>query len=143
MAAHNVSYIERMLRAGKTPKELGGKEIGSGAFKTAYLFGDNLIVKENAQFGFAGKADKTPPRAIRRFGARAPRTYKAGKYILQERVIPLRDQTTSNWNVSHDSAAYKNWKAMYAEGGKNGIPHDVHEYNCGVDKNGQLVVFDW
>lgn len=140
MAAHNIAYIERQLRAGKTPESLGGKKIGSGVCKTAYLFNDSFVVKANAQGGWSGIAQKNPPKWIRKYGARAPRTYKAGKYIIQEFVTPLCD-SNNTWTCTPEIRAQ--WRRMYDARGLHQGGHDVHEYNCGTDKNGQLVVFDW
>lgn len=146
MAAHNLAYIERQLRAGKTPDILGGTRIGAGAFKVAYKF-DSLaggfVVKENLQVkdGRNGMAVKTPPKLISNFGARAPRTYKAGKYIIQEFVTPMMDMP--EWNERDKRRAckwYQDWKLL-REATRGSF--DMHEGNCGVDANGQLVVFDW
>lgn len=135
MAAHNLAYIEKSLRQGKDPAELGGKEIGKGVCKAAYLFNDSFVVKLNAQAGFKGSPQKTPPKFISEYGARAPRTYKAGKYIIQEYVKVLaevKDYTKTK--------AYETWRELRMGKGRE---YDMHEYNCGVDANGQLVVFDW
>ena len=138
MAAHNIAYIEKMLRAGKTPEKLGGKVIGSGVSKEAYLFNDSFVVKLNAQNGFASTPQKNPPKWIKQYGARAPRTYKAGAYIIQEYVTVLADIPDFT-----ETLAGKQWWEMYKNRHKHESGHDVHEQNCGVDKNGQLVVFDW
>lgn len=137
MAAKSIRYIEQQLRCGKTPEQLGGKVIGRGAVKAAYYFespNGGFIVKENAQGGLAGTAQKTPPKGIKKFGARAPRTYKVGEYLIQERVTVLA--TIKDWQKL---PVYKQWKALH----HSGVCVDAHEYNCGVDSNGQLVVFDW
>lgn len=134
----NVIYLERQLRAGRTPQSLGGKEIGRGVCKSAYLFNDGLVVKENAQNGFAATEEKTPPNWIKQYGARAPRTYKAGKYIIQELVTVL-----SKIPDYENTPAGKTWRVINEMARKHGGPYDMHQHNCGVDKNGQLVVFDW
>jgi hypothetical protein len=137
MAAHNLAYIERMLRLGKHPEALGGKLIGKGVCKAAYLFNDSFVVKENKQCGFAAKAQKLPPKWIKEFNMRAPRTYKAGKYLIQEYVTVLAK--IDNWQ---HTPAGKTWRAMWSERKKYGY-HDMHQSNVGVDKDGNLVVFDW
>ena len=143
MAAHNLAYIERQLRLGKTPEELGGKEIGRGVCKAAYLFNDSFVVKANAQGGFAATPQKNPPKWIKAFGARGPRTYKAGSYIIQEYVTVLETLIDKDPKFK-DTPVYKQWIEMYRHGHANGLAgSDVHEKNCGVCKDGTLVVFDW
>ena len=141
MAATNLAYIEKMLRAGKEPKDLGGKECGRGAFKAAYKFDSpagGFVVKESLQCGQIGNGEqvKLPPSWIKTYGARQPRTYKCGKYIIQEYVTPARKY--SGW---HDSEAYKIWEALHKD--DRSMELDIHQGNVGVDSNGQLVVFDW
>lgn len=138
MAAKSIRYIEQQLRLGKTPEALGGKRIGAGVCKAAYLFNDSFVVKENKQDGFRGTPSKLPPKWIEAFGARAPRTYKVGAYIIQEYVTVLAEMP--NWSSSEVG---KQWRKMYNARHNQDSGIDVHEYNCGVSKNGQLVVFDW
>ena len=139
MAAHNLAYIERQLRLGKTPEELGGEVCGKGCFKAAYLFNDSFVVKENLQC-VAGEGNgmqvKLPPKWIKEFGARQPRTYKAGKYIIQEFVTPIRKVKDYE-----KTEAYKVWDKMNRD--KRAMKLDMHCGNVGIDSNGVLVVFDW
>lgn len=127
--AHNVSYIERQLRSGRTPEELGGVKIGEGVCKAAYRIG-NFVIKENAQGGYDGVAQKLPPKCIRQYAAR---TYKAGNYILQEYAEPLR-------NIGYARLSPEVMR-QWAEVNKHGL--DTHAGNCGVTANGRFVVFDW
>lgn len=138
--AHNLSYIERQLRLGRKPEDLGGVKVGEGVCKAAYMFNDSFVVKLNLQQGFMAVAQKNPPKWIAEFGARAPRTYKAGAYIIQEYVTVLNK--IDNWQ---DTPAGKLWRVLYKACRTDKYPggRDMHEANCGVDKNGQLVVFDW
>ena len=140
MACRNLAYIERQLRLGKTPEELGGKEIGRGVCKAAYFFDSpagGFVVKLNAQDGFAGIQQKTPPKKYLVEGARAARTYKAGRYIIQERVKVLDEIIGEAKNEDYkEEPYYKAYKAVRKFG-------DCHSRNVGVGKDGMLVVFDW
>lgn len=141
MAATSIRYIEQQLRRGKSPEELGGKVIGKGAFKAAYLFDSpvgGFVVKLNSQCGVEGNGMqvKTPPKWIRDYGARQPRTYKVGKYLIQEFVTPIRKIKDYDGTV-----AYKVWDKMNSD--ERAMRLDMHTGNVGVDANGQLVVFDW
>lgn len=141
----NIIYLERQLRAGRSPESLGGVVVGSGAQKKAYRIG-NVVVKENT--GAWCKADeKRPPKGISAYGARFVRQYRAGKYVLQEFVTPLCSQREGEnngncnydgkWNIEKGSAVYNQWKLLNRQWG------EMHQYNCGIDANGKLVVFDW
>ena len=131
----NLAYLERQLRAGKTPEQLGAEPIGKGCQKTAYRLG-NLVIKESGAGWNTGK--RRPPAFIYKY-ARFVRQYKAGNYVLQEYVTPLRDQKTGEWNFDMSNPARQQWQVLY----KNCQMCDVHEYNCGVNANGELVVFDF
>lgn len=142
--AHNLPYIERQLRLGREPQDLGGRKIGEGVCKAAYLFesvSGGFVVKLNAQQGYAGKAEKTPPKAITLYGARCPRTYKAGKYILQEYVKPVDKLKDFEREYPEAYAVYRALNTEEAH--KKGVPYDIHRGNVGIDANGKLVVFDW
>lgn len=93
--ANSLIYIERQLRNGKTPDKLGGKRIGAGVCKAAYFFesaNGGFVVKRNAQGGWAGESKKLPPKEILKVqNVRAPRTYKAGDYLIQEYAKPLKE----------------------------------------------------
>lgn len=139
--ATNLAYIERMLRAGKSPDTLGGIVCGRGCFKAAYKFDSaagGFVVKYNAQCGENGNGEKVklPPKWIKEYGARHPRTYKTGNYLIQEYVTPARK--VKDWV---DTPAYRVWEAMNSD--KRAKRLDMHSGNVGVDGNGQLVVFDW
>ena len=136
----NLIYLERQLRTGKNPEQLGGTLIGEGVCKAAYRFNNSFVVKLNAQKGYKGTAQKNPPKWIKQFGARGPRTYKAGAYIIQEFVTPLRDYK-NGWQCSDEIR--QQWKVMYDNRPIGKAGSDVHEYNCGVSAKGELVVFDW
>lgn len=125
--AHNLSYIERQLRAGRTPESLGAVEIGRGVCKAAYRIG-NMVIKENAQGGYAGTEQKLPPKCIRAYMAR---TYKAGQYIIQEYAEPLSKMQHVPDNILQE----------YRDIQKHGL--DTHRANCGVTASGKFVVFDW
>lgn len=140
MAANNLAYIERMLRAGKTPEQLGGKVIGKGVCKAAYYFespSGGFVVKLNAQRGFQGKKEKLPPKEYLVEGARAPRTYKAGDYIIQEKVEVLHDIMKDAKDNEYKKTEY------YATYRKIRNLGDCHAKNVGVGKDGKLVIFDW
>lgn len=141
MAAKSIRYIEQQLRLGKTPEALGGTECGKGCFKAAYKFDSpsgGFVVKENSQCGENGNGEqvKLPPSWIKEYGARQPRTYKVGKYLIQEFVTPARK--VRNWS---DTKSYETWSNMVND--KRALRLDMHAGNVGVDSNGQLVVFDW
>lgn len=135
MSYVNIIYMERQLRAGKTPVELGATLIGKGAQKKAYRLG-NVVIK-SLQLGW-GDNSKRPPKGIAKFNARFVRSYRAGSWSIQEFVTPLRDFKSGNWNIDKASEVYNNWKRLYTSG-----LGDLHEYNCGVSSTGDLVVFDW
>lgn len=125
--AKNLSYIERMLRAGRTPESLGAVEIGRGVCKAAYRIG-NMVIKESAQGRFKGDAQKLPPKCIRQYQAR---TYKAGAYIIQEYAEPLSNMKHIPDNIIQE----------YRDIQKHGL--DTHRANCGVTASGKFVIFDW
>jgi len=131
----NVSYLERQLRAGKSPESLGAKIIGNGAQRTAYRI-DNLVIKSNSGGWRTGL--KRPPKEIAQYGAIPCRQYKAGKWIIQQFVTPLCDVKTRQWNFPVDHSARIAWKVL-----DTANLGDIHEYNCGVNNDGKLVVFDW
>jgi len=139
--AKNLAYICKQLLAGKTPEQLGGVVCGRGCFKAAYKFDSpagGFVIKESLQVGENGNGEavKLPPRWIRDYGARQPRTYKTGKYIIQEFVTPahkVKDfSSTPAGKVHSEMNRDKRAKLL-----------DMHDGNVGVDSNGTLVVFDW
>ena len=139
MAATNLAYIEKMLRAGKTPEQLGGKDIGGGVCKRAYLFNNSLVVKLNAQGGWDSLAQKHPPKWINQVAnVRGPRTYKAGRYIIQEYVKVLA--SLDCWD---QHPIYKTFYALRNEAKNHKDGYDMHSKNCGLGSDGMLVVFDW
>ncbi len=134
--ARNIIYIERQLRLGKTPKELGAKEIGRGVQKAAYHFPEsNVVVKLCGDGGYADGSDK-PPKRIKDYGARAARKWRAGKWSFQELVIPIVKLTQEQMDEHKDAVKRHNdmYRAHFA---------DLHSGNVGIAKNGDLVVFDW
>lgn len=139
--AKNLAYICKQLLAGKTPEQLGGIECGRGCFKAAYKFesaGGGYVIKESLQVGENGNGEavKLPPRWIKEYGARQPRTYKTGKYIIQEYVTPARE--VKGWCSTPASKVHRE---MNRDPRANRL--DMHSGNVGVDANGMLVVFDW
>lgn len=135
----NIIYLERQLRAGKTPEQLGGEVIGKGVSKVAYLVptaSGGIVVKEDIANGFASEAKSAPPKAIAKYGARMVRQYRAGKYALQEPVTVLYDRSRDMWNCTEEIR--EQWQTMYSA-----LQHDMHQCNCGTDSRGRLVVFDW
>jgi hypothetical protein len=128
----NIIYLERQLRAGKHPENLGGVIIGKGCQKTAYKIG-NYVVKENS--GGWRDNKNTPPKGIRKYGARFVRQYRAGKWVLQEFVTPLYS-VDKGWQCEQDIR--EQWQKLYRSN-----LGDLHECNCGTDAKGKLVVFDW
>jgi len=134
--ARNIIYIERQLRAGKTPQSLGAVEIGRGVQKAAYRFPDSpYVVKECGDGGYQDGSDK-PPKKIRDYGARAARKWRAGKWTFQEMVTPIVDLTREQ-KTEHADAIKRHRDMRHACIG------DLHAGNVGIAKNGDLVVFDW
>lgn len=141
MAATSIRYIEQQLRRGKSPEELGGIVCGQGYFKAAYKFNSpagGFVVKLNSQCGENGNGEqvKTPPKWISDYGARQPRTYKVGMYLIQEFVTPIRKV-----DDYEKTEAYKVLTKIVTD--KRILKLDIHLGNVGVDSQGQLVVFDW
>ena len=136
----NIAYLERQLRLGKHPTQLGAEEIGKGAQKTAYRIltcqnPETYIVIKERQIGWRDGSPKAP-QGIRDYGARQARQYKVKGWTLQEAVTVLRDRHTMQWNCNTE--VRRQWRELYrADLG------DLHEYNCGIDSDGKLVVFDW
>lgn len=126
----NPIYIERELRKGRTPEELGAERIGQGAQKAAYRIG-NMVIKKDT--GGYGTGSKRPPREIRNFGARAARQWRAGGWIIQEYVTPIWQQKGLSDKV------WLNIRRLYrADLG------DLHQGNMGYSPDeDMLVVFDW
>lgn len=126
--------LERALRKGKTPLELGGEEIGRGVQKTAYLIttskGYRVVVKEDTG-GYCNNL-KRPPSEIAKYGAKPIYQTKAGKYLIQGYCTPIKQ-------LNRDDDVYKLWRVMYDAL----FSYDLHHGNCGKDDNGNLVVFDW
>lgn len=140
MAAVNLAYIEKMLRTGKTPEQLGGKDIGGGVCKRAYLFNNSFVVKLNAQNGYDSTPQKNPPKWINTVpNVRGPRTYKAGAYIIQEHVKVLAE--IYDFDLT---PIYQTYKALTKECKNHPLDgNDMHPRNVGVATDGMLVVFDW
>jgi len=134
--AKNITYIQRQLRAGKTPKELGAAVIGRGVQKEAYQIpGSIYVIKEMEAGGYQDGSDK-PPKRIKDYGARAAIKFRAGKWGFQECVTPICKLSQEERDTHSD--ALKRHNEMYRQ-------HfaDLHEGNVGIAKNGDLVVFDW
>lgn len=134
--AKNITYIQRQLRAGKTPLELGAKEIGRGVQKSAYQIpGSIYVIKEMEEGGYRDGSDK-PPTKIKKYGARAAIKFRAGKWSFQEYVTPICKMSYDDRQNHTD--ALRRHNEMY-----NAHFADLHEGNVGIAKNGDLVVFDW
>lgn len=134
--ARNITYIQRQLRAGKTPESLGAIVCGQGVQKAAYRIpGSIYVIKEMADGGYRDGSDK-PPKRIKHYGARAAIKFRAGKWSFQEYVTPICKMSFED-KQKHVDALNRHEK-MYNE-------HfaDLHSGNVGIAKNGDLVVFDW
>lgn len=129
----NIIYLERQLRSGKTPEQLGATIIGRGVQKKAYRI-DNLVIKENTGGFRDGKF--RAPKGIENYGAKMVRQYRVKQWVIQEFVTPLKDQF-GNWLVSNPEIRSKFRRLYDAHLG------DIHAANCGVNSRGELVVFDW
>jgi len=134
--ARNITYIQRQLRAGKTPESLGAIICGQGVQKAAYRIpGSIYVIKEMSDGGYRDGSDK-PPKGIKKYGARAAIKFRAGKWSFQEYVTPICKLSYEERDSHSD--ALKRHRDMY-----NSDLGDLHEGNVGIAKNGDLVVFDW
>ncbi len=134
--AKNITYIQRQLRAGRTPESLGATIVGRGVQKAAYQIpGSVYVIKEMEAGGYQDGSDK-PPNGIKKYGARAAIKFRAGKWSFQECVIPIC-KLTSEQRDEHKKALHRHLKLRHSGLG------DLHEGNVGIAKNGDLVVFDW
>lgn len=130
----NIINLERALRRGKTPEEIGCQRIGQGVSKTAYLYtttkGAKYVVKLDLADGFRSIARSTPPD-LRKYGVSRLYHTRAGKYCIQEytRVLADVEKEHPAWNIF-------NVVSRLHTG-------DYHSNNFGVRENGELVCFDW
>lgn len=128
--------IQRELRKGKTPEQIGATRLGRGAFKVAYRLG-NWVIKENSNHhGF----DKYPV-CLMRAGLHPPKSYTAREWLIQEYCAPintfLKNGGDSVFLESHQYRLYRTIKATCARN------FDCHDGNVGITSDGRLVCFDW
>lgn len=145
----NIIYLERQLRSGKTPEDLGGVRIGKGMQRIAYCIG-NVVVKKKVE-GWNDLKSRPPIARLNKFGVGYVRTYRAGNWTLQEKTVVLfdlmnRPEDYPQFSKEEIKEYVKTWETMYLQiniGVGKCQFLDIHEQNCGVDSRGKLVVFDW
>lgn len=132
----NFTYLTRELRAGRHPEDLGCRVIGQGAQNVAYGWTDSSGAKWVIKKFVGGYRDEStrPPRIIQKYGARMARTIRCKTWVVQERAVEVLAHT--------DRQEYPQAWASYDAIHELDVA-DIHLMNCGVDTNGQLIVFDW
>jgi hypothetical protein len=133
--------IERALRLGKHPKDIGATELSAGAQKMAYAIttkhGTKFVIKENS--GGYGNHEQIRPPNLRKYGCSSIRQHRAGNWIIQEQVTPLRVRCSTTILVPKTNPAWKVFHKINAH--EYG---DYHSANFGIRaSDGKLVCFDW
>jgi hypothetical protein len=131
--------LERALRQGKSPIELGATALETGAQKTGYLYitskGKKIVIKTNTG-GWKDREQKRPPD-LTKYGCRTIYQTKAGQYVIQEFVTQLQKRDYTDI-VPRSNPVWKIISKIRAtEIG------DYHAANFGIDDQNQLVCFDW
>ena len=139
VASMTIVNIERALRAGKTPEQLGATPLETGAQKVGYLItttkGRKYVLKLNTG-GWRDESQKRPPN-LSKYGCATIYQTRAGQYIIQEFVTQLQ---TRNYklNVPYTHPA---WKIL--NNVRCNEQGDYHAANFGIREDGMLVCFDW
>ena len=132
--------LERALRKGKTPRELGAHKIQAGTQKAGYLYtvssGKKYVVKLNSG-GCKDEYQKRPPN-LTKYGCATIYQSRAGHYLIQEYVTPLK-MRMGDIVVSQDHPAWQTFLKI-SQNEKGG---DYHAANFGIREDGTLVCFDW
>ena len=118
-----LGQLKAQLRAGKNPRQLGGKVIGSGWYKTAYAVGP-FVVKEDNDESLEIKRDIL--HGVREHGARMAPTVSVAGWLIQ---IRYRGMSADEYR--------KNRCSFLTSIG------DMHHKNVGLDRRGMVVAFDW
>lgn len=127
-----LNELRAALKAGATPRKMGFKVIGSGAFRRAYSDG-KWVVKRNYLHG--SSLHKAPEQGKRQWihGCNtvpiAP-YWLVGRYIIQRRYKTLDYNQQRKFRTQHYTC-------------NNDYNHDIHSYNVGLTKRGEFVAFDW
>jgi len=139
----SIVNLERELRKGITPKELGAKKIGEGVQNVAYQYettkGTTPFVIKRKVLGCVNHSPK-PPGFIKKYGFRKAITYRAGKFVIQESATKLISK------LDNEHPAFKAWSQMLEDHprySKRHGNHDIHMNNCGITESGDWIVFDW
>lgn len=135
----SIINLERALRRGKHPEELGAEPLETGAQKTGYLFvtthGKKVVIKKNTG-GWLRPEQKNPPD-LTKYGCRTIYQTRAKEWVIQEYVTQLQTRdyvdivprSNRAWKILHDIRQHEKG--------------DYHAANFGIDDNDDVVCFDW
>lgn len=132
--------LERALRKGKTPTELSATELEAGAQKTAYLYttskGMQVVIKKNTG-GWLRPQQKLPPN-LKEYDCETIYQTRAGKWIIQEYVTPLKMRNGGETKIDGSDPVWKVYNKLFRK-----VRGDYHAANFGKNRHGKLVCFDW
>jgi RIO-like serine/threonine protein kinase len=131
-----IQNLERALRKGSRPEDIGATPIGKGIQKTAYLYvttrGLKVIIKLQTG-GYRNEKQIRPPN-LTKFGIATCYQTRAGQWVIQEytRVYDTLDID----DVIKLENVVKDLQHKVHRG-------DYHYWNFGMRDDGSIVCFDW
>jgi hypothetical protein len=131
----NLTQLQHQLRKGVHPDDMGLRELGEGAQKTAYRFdtkyGSYAVKKQTG--GWQDENQTRPPKADVA-GYDEIYQIRAGVWIIQEMAVRILAEIDPHENA-------RAWNA-YRQIRRTCIG-DLHTHNFGTRKDGTLICFDW
>lgn len=142
--------LERALRAGRKPTDIGATQLGKGAQNVAYVIQletSKYVIKMHVGkfqgFGRKNEIAEIPEELkahIAKYGIRLARTSRAKQWEIQELSTPIA--LLSKEDRAKYAAEIRNYHRMRDEAS---FHHDMHEMNVGIveiDGRVDVIVFD-
>lgn len=150
MVNWTLSTLKEALRAGQTPRDLGGICLGSGIDREAWRIGP-FVVKESSTWytdSEEHRARRDAAFVLLRGQLRRAPTVVVGEWdvqVMYRRLCPAQSDSPQPEDLK-SRKAYSEWdlsktKQQAYEG--PGYHIDAHGGNVGLDHRGRMVCFDW